>query len=77
MLQQLLSDDGSSREEKGCGEKTNRYYFGTDVGESGLYGDAAGAKEVAFYTSVPIVVGEWTRVLPVSEPDAIVVWATT
>lgn len=68
---------GLSGEEKGCNENTDCYDFSANVGEGSLCDDTTGAKEVALCTSEPIVVREWTRVLPVTEPDAIVVWTTT
>lgn len=76
-IQQLLSCEWSSGREKGWEEKTNCHHLGADAGESSLSNNATGTKEVTFCTSEPIVVCEWPRVLPVSEPDAIVLWTTT
>jgi hypothetical protein len=60
-----------------CDETTNCYCFSASECERNLGGDTAGAKEVAFGPSDPMVVREWSWVLPVAEPDTIVVWTST
>ena len=76
-LQQLLSGDRSGTGEEDFDKKTNCYCFGANIREHGLGSDATGAKEVPLRTSKPIVVREWSWVLPVPEPDAIVIWTST
>ena len=56
---------------------TNRYSFGAEVRERSLRSHAAGAEEVTLWTSEPVVVREWSWVLPVAESDAIVIWTST
>ena len=56
---------------------TNRYCFGAEVRERSLRSHATGTEEVTLGTSEPIVIREWSWVLPVAESDAIVIWTST
>ena len=67
----------SNGAENNYDETTNRHCFSANECERNLGGDTAGAKEVAFGPSDPMVVREGSRFLPVVEPDAIVVWTST